>query len=353
MNYNLILDSTVYASKQIFASFGNITALAGKKIDNNVLLKQKSDFLIIRSRTKVDAALLKNTKVRFIGNTVAGIDHIDLDYLKRQNINLASATGCNANAVAEYVINVLVNLADNYQFKLKDKTLAIIGVGNVGKHLNRKAQALGIKTLLNDPPRQALENLPTFVDLTTALKADIVSFHTPLTKIGTYPSYHLLNTNNANLINNNAIVINTARGGVIDEIVWQNIPTKANVIDCWENEPHINQSLKNNAYLATPHIAGHSIDAKLMGSYLAYVGLCNFVGIKPNKALKTIAKPQLKNINTNNLKTLLNGIYDFKKDSAYLDNPKVFEHYRSHYPPRYEWQHYYNVFKSVGKADIC
>ena len=339
---NLMIDDVIYAYDDIFSSFGTITSLAGRNITRQSLLDNDIELLIVRSRTQVNQALLQGTKVCFVGSAVAGLEHIDLDYLSAHNIAFAHAGGSNANAVAEYVITALVNLAHDKQFALADKTLSIIGVGNVGKQLASKAQSLKIKTLLNDPPRQTLENLPKFVPLTKALQADIISFHTPMTTTGNHPSYHLVNANNRHLIKPNAIMINTARGGIIDEAIWQSLPT-TNIIDCWENEPHINQTLKQTAYWATPHIAGHSIDAKFMGSYLIYGQLCDYLKMPINQKIAQLVNPLKTTLNTPTLLETLNKIYNFAQDRTCLDNPKEFEDYRRHYPQRYEWKHFKNT----------
>ena len=268
----LMIDDAVWGFKEIFSDFGEIVTLPGREIDRQSLLD--CEILIVRSRTKVNKELLEGTKVRFVGSTVAGLDHIDETYLQEKNITFASAQGCNANAVAEYVISALANLANDYSFDLSSKTLGIIGVGNVGSRLDFKAKQLGITTLLNDPPRQEIEGNKGFFDLNTALSADIVTFHTPLTFSGSHPTYNLLGSHNFDLITEDTIVINTARGGVIDEDLWENTKTKANVIDCWVDEPNINSKLQSSAYWGTPHIAGHSIDAKFMGSYMIYKDLC-------------------------------------------------------------------------------
>ena len=269
-----MIDDAVWGFKEIFSDFGEIITLPGRQIDRQSLLD--CDILIIRSRTKINKELLQGTKVQFVGSTVAGLDHIDEAYLHENNITFASAQGCNANAVAEYVISAISNLAHDYNFDLSSKTLGIIGVGNVGNRLDFKAKKLGITTLLNDPPREKDEGKSGFVDLNKALSADIVSFHTPLTFSGSHPTYNLLGSHNFELITQDSIVINTARGGIIDESLWENTLTKANIIDCWEDEPYINTKLQSSAYWATPHIAGHSIDAKFMGSYMIYKDLCKF-----------------------------------------------------------------------------
>ena len=263
-----MIDDAVWGFDKIFSEFGEVVTLPGRQISNESL--QDCDALIVRSRTRVDEELLRNSKIKFVGSTVAGLDHIDQPYLEDNAITLSSAQGCNANAVAEYVISAITNLSHDYNFKLSDRTLGIIGVGNVGRRLDFKAKQLGIKTLLNDPPRESAEGSEHFVSLEEALGADIVTFHTPLTFSGIYSTHNLLDSHNFNHIKKDAIIINAARGGIINELIWEKTPTKANIIDCWENEPNINPTLQKSAYWATPHIAGHSIDAKFMGTFMIY-----------------------------------------------------------------------------------
>ncbi len=334
----LLIDDACYAYSEIFSQFGEIVTMAGRDIDSNSV--KDADALIVRSRTKVNQELLKGSSVRFVGSTVAGLDHVDQDYLQENNIEFFSAQGCNSMAVAEFVISTIINLADKHGFDYTKKTLGIIGVGNVGSRLAAKAELLGIKTLLNDPPRQKNENLPNFVDLDTALSADIVTFHTPLTFDGEFPSYQLLNALNFHNISEKTILFNAARGGVIVEKIWEKTKTLENVIDCWENEPNINQNLQSNAYLASPHIAGHSIDAKFMGSFMVYEALCNFLGEKTQENIKNLINPGALELKSNNLLDALNEVYDFKQDTIAIKNIENFEYYRRNYPVRYEWQHY-------------
>ncbi|BBB22818.1 erythronate-4-phosphate dehydrogenase [Abyssogena phaseoliformis symbiont OG214] len=334
----LVIDDACYAYKKFFDCFGEITAIAGRDI--NASSVKDADVLIVRSRTKVNQALLDGSRVKFVGSTVAGLDHIDQDYLKTKGAQFFSAQGCNSMAVAEFVISAIVNLADELNFDYQKKTLGIIGVGNVGIRLAEKAKLMGIKTLLNDPPRQMRENLDNFVDLNTALSADIVTFHTPLTMDGKHPSYQLLNENNFHHITNKTILFNAARGGVIKEAIWQKYKTLANIIDCWEGEPNINPSLQNTAYLATPHIAGHSVDAKFMGSFMINEALCAFLGEKQDKNIKNLISSDELFIDKNNLKDTLNKIYDFQQDANAIKDINNFEDYRRNYPIRYEWRHF-------------
>jgi erythronate-4-phosphate dehydrogenase len=334
----LVIDDACYAYDDIFGSFGDISAIPGRSINNTSIAD--ADVLIVRSRTRVDKKLLEGSSVKFVGSTVAGLDHIDQNYLQENDIVFFSAQGCNSMAVAEFVISACVNLAADFGFDLSKKTLGIIGVGNVGSRLAVKANNMGIKTLLNDPPRQDKENLTNFVNLSTALKADIVTFHTPLTIEGKYKTYKLLNESNFSSITNNTIVINAARGGIIDENIWQTTRTMANIIDCWENEPNINSSLQSNAYWATPHIAGHSIDAKFMGSFMVYEALSSFLNSELDSKITKLINPKSVTITKNNLKDVMNTIYPFLQDTSAIKDIKYFEDYRRNYPIRYEWQHY-------------
>jgi len=328
----LMIDDAVWGFEEIFSDFGEIVTLPGREIDRQSLLD--CEILIVRSRTKVNKELLEGTKVQFVGSTVAGLDHIDETYLQENNITFASAQGCNANAVAEYVISALANLANDYSFDLSRKTLGIIGVGNVGSRLDFKAKQLGITTLLNDPPRQEIEGNKGFFDLNTTLNADIVTFHTPLTFTGSFPTHNLLGSHNFDFITENTIVINTARGGIVDENLWENTKTKANVIDCWVNEPNINSKLQSSAYWATPHIAGHSIDAKFMGSYMIYKDLSSFTKSPLKSEVEHLINPVTVNINENTIHETLNAIYPFIDDDKSIKDISNFEDYRRNYPER-------------------
>ena len=334
----LMIDDAVWGYKEIFSEFGEINTLPGRDINRKSLLD--CEILIVRSRTKVNKLLLDGTKVRFVGSTVAGLDHIDENYLHENGISFASAQGCNANAVAEYVISAISNLANDYSFDLSTKTLGIIGVGNVGTRLDFKAKQLGITTLLNDPIREINEGKSGFVDLDIALSADIVTFHTPLTFSGAHPTHNLLGSHNFEIIKEDSILINAARGGIIDESIWAVTKTKENIIDCWEEEPNINSRLQSDAYWATPHIAGHSIDAKFMGSFMIYKELCHFLNASFNNEIGKLINPQVRVIDDSTLHESLNSIYSFFDDHKAIKETSNFEDYRRNYPERYEWHHF-------------
>ena len=346
----IVIDDAVPYAQAMFSHLGEIITLPGRQISHADLVD--ADALIVRSRTQVNEALLFNTQVKFVGSTVVGLDHIDQAWLKLNDIFFYSAQGCNANSVAEFVITQLYQLAEQLGFELNTKTLGIIGVGNVGSRLAKKAEILGIRTLLNDPPRQTTENLPDFVDLDTALTADIITFHTPLTFDGEYPSHHLLNAERLKAINPNTIIVNAARGGIIDETAWIQTPTQANLIDCWEQEPNINAQLYKKANQATPHSAGHSLDAKVAGSQMVYQALCDFWQIpaqnewqallpKAPKVIEVDAHQSLQH----QLKQIFSSAHNPHADDLAIRAENIeavqsqFEYYRRHYPIYREWQY--------------
>lgn len=352
----IVIDDAVPYAEEIFSHLGEVKCIPGKAIDRQSV--KNADAVIIRSRTQINQKLLNDTSVTFVGSTVVGLDHIDQPYLEQQGIEFYSAQGCNANSVSEYVITCLVNLAQSHGFELCDRSLGIIGVGHVGRLLEQKAKVLGMTVLLNDPPRQESEGQKEFVTLDEALQADIISFHTPLTYDGDHPTHHLLNQKNFHHITSDTILVNAARGGIIDESLWAQTPTLANVIDCWENEPNINPKLYQVADIATPHIAGHALEAKIKGSAMVYQALCEFWGVKPKDTWKSNLpeRPEIiRPTDTLSFQTMLFNILKQcyrpeeddaalrestqKKDSANnIDNVyKKFEYYRRHYPIHREW----------------
>jgi erythronate-4-phosphate dehydrogenase len=355
----IIIDDAIPYAKAIFSHLGEVVTLPGKSIDAAAV--KHADALIVRSRTQVNAELLEGSSVQFVGSTVVGLDHIDQTYLNAKKINFYSAQGCNANSVAEFVISALFDLAETKQFDLTQKTLGIIGVGHVGSLVYEKATLLGITCLLNDPPRQrqqALENQQdSFVDLETCLKADIITLHTPLTHSGQDATLDLLSAERLAKILPHQIIVNAARGGIINEAAWCKTPTLANVIDCWENEPNISEALYKIATLATPHIAGHSLEAKVAGSEMVYQTLCKFWKTPEQQEWKKqlpSAPPEIVISEQDSTQSILNQIFKKTHDSHQDDTAiradsmteihKKYELYRRNFPIYREW-HCHTVHK--------
>lgn len=248
--------------------------LEPEQITNDVL--QHAEILIVRTRTRCDRFLLRNTPVRFIGTATIGTDHIDIDYCRSQHITVCNAPGCNARGVAQYIESALLQLD-----VCKGKTIGIIGVGHVGSLVQQMAQRHGLRTLLYDPPRQRAEGGLQWTDKlsTIAEKADIITFHTPLTKKGEDKTFHIADSDFFSQCKPTAVIINAARGGIIDEtaLLGHASPEMKIVIDTWENEPHINPGLLQRADIATPHIAGYSDEGKRNATRMIINQLANYL----------------------------------------------------------------------------
>lgn len=230
-----------------------------------------ADVLLVRTRTRCDAALLSGSRCRFIGTATIGTDHIDLEYCRDNGITVVNAPGCNAPAVAQYVHSTIAHwLAKNHlsSTACHDLTLGIVGVGHVGSIVERWARELGYNVLLCDPPRAHREGASQFVGIDTiAEEADIITFHTPLTSTGEFATRHLCDASFINSMVHCRLLINSARGAIADNAALLRAIDDGKIadvaIDCWENEPHINLDLLKASFIATPHIAGYSAEGKL------------------------------------------------------------------------------------------
>lgn len=352
----IVVDENIAFAKTAFNQFGDVTLLSGRKITNAIL--KSVDVLIVRSITNVNEDLLEDTKVRFVGTATIGTDHIDLDYLKKNNIAFADAKGCNAYSVAEYIVAVILNLSVRFDFKLSDKSIGIVGVGNVGSKVAAFAQALGIKALLNDPPLQRSGDKRNFVSLDEIFSADIITLHTPLNLTGIDKTFHLFDKENINKIKDGAILINSSRGAVINNIELLNLIDKKNlkvVLDVWENEPNVNVGLLQKVMIATPHIAGYSYEGKVNGTKMIYNSLCDYLGEEKHFSFDLKNPPdQLKQFDVTqkleaSLNSLISSIYNIKDDVARMrktitmnESERIleFDLQRKNYPNRREFNNY-------------
>lgn len=235
-----------------------------------------ADILLVRTVTPVNENLLKKSRVRFVGTASAGTDHIDHAFLKSSGIVFAHAAGCNTVAVAEYVLSCLATLQKKN--RLEKKIAGIIGFGKIGNLISRWLKQLGFKILYYDPFVLDQSDFCR-VSLDTVLsESDFISIHTPLTVNGTYPTFHLLNAPLLKKIKSGAILINTARGAVIDESALLEKKEITLCLDVWENEPNINLNLLNQVAIGTPHIAGYSLEAKQRATNMLYHQAAIFFG---------------------------------------------------------------------------
>jgi len=275
----IVADENIPCVQQAFASLGEVSLLPGRGMQAEQV--GDADILLVRSVTRVDATLMQGSAVRFVGSATIGFDHVDRDYLQRQGIGFATAPGSNATSAAEYVVSALMVLSAQQGFALAGKTVGIVGCGNVGSRVRRKLAALGMACLVNDPPLQASNGHDDFVSLDEVLQADVVTLHVPLIKEGPHPTFHLINAALLERLKPGAILINTSRGAVADNRALDALLATRDdlsvVLDVWENEPSISDSLLRKVSLGTAHIAGYSYDGKLRGTEMIYRAACDYL----------------------------------------------------------------------------
>ena len=278
-----VVDEEIPFARDAFSYLGTVTLLPGRAMTREALWD--THVLIVRSVTKVDATLLTGTNVQFVGTATTGVEHIDLEYLAARNIGFAAALGCNANAVAEYLLTALLVTAHAKSLVLSGKTLGIIGAGRIGSLVAAKAPALGLRTLLRDPPLARATGEGRYRPLSEILRADFVSLHVPLTFDGPDATLHLIGPDELARMAPSSILINTARGEVVDNAALLKALTRETIggaiMDVWEGEPAINWDLLNHVTLGTPHIAGYSSDGKIKATVMLYHACCRFWGIEP------------------------------------------------------------------------
>ena len=300
-----------------------------------------ADTLIIRTRTRCNEALLGNSNVRFVATATIGHDHIDAAFMQRAQIAWANCPGCNASSVAQYVRNAILCLGCRGK-------VGIVGYGHVGKAVRQALEAIGCEVMLNDPP---LELSTPHSSLLTPLSSlaeqcDIITFHTPLTKAGNFPTFHLADESFFCSVKRKPVIINTARGGVVDEHAMLHAYDKGlisdMIIDTWEGEPHINAELLQRAFIATPHIAGYSADGKSNAARMALRAVCRHFGIDISDEQRFLALtappplPQHIQSTGDPIKDAL-ALYSPLDDSARLKAaPADFEALRNNYPLRRE-----------------
>ncbi len=274
----IIADENLAYPNELFSQFGEVRFVNGRNISNSML--KDIDVLIVRSVTDVNESLLTGTNVKFVGTATIGTDHIDIDYLNKNGIAFASAAGCNSYAVAEYLVAALLFTAVKENFSVKDKTIGVVGVGNVGSKVVRFCEALGMKVLKNDPPLYSAGKLNDALSLNDLFDADIISLHVPLTFEGENKTFHLFDEDKLNRIKDDAIFINTSRGSVVNNKSLKEIIEKKNlkvILDVWENEPNIDEQLVDQVLIGTPHIAGYTFEGKVNGTIMICEALVEFL----------------------------------------------------------------------------
>ncbi len=350
-NVKILVDENMPYARELFSRLGDVQAVPGRPIPREALTG--ADALMVRSVTKVNAELLANTPVKFVGTATAGTDHVDDRWLAGQGIGFSAAPGCNAIAVVEYVFSSLMILAQRDGYQLRDKTVGIIGVGNVGSRLNARLNALGIRTLLCDPPRADRGDSGEFWSLEKLVaEADILTFHTPLNKSGPYLSQHLVDEQLLAALPDDRILINACRGPVVDNAALLralNGGKKLSVVlDVWEPEPELSLALLDKVDIGTAHIAGYSLEGKARGTTQVFEAFSQFLGQPQQIELASLLPiPDYSHVTLHGaldegkLLRLMHLVYDVRRDDAPLrrvaGQPGEFDKLRKFYQERREW----------------
>jgi len=369
----VVIDDDIPFIKGVLEPYASVVYCKGKNIGPDEV--RNADALIIRTRTRCDASLLNGSKVRFIASATIGSDHIDLDYCIKNSITYTNSAGCNAWGVVQYVITALFTVAHEKGVSVAGKTIGIIGAGNVGERLARTVVKLGFKVLRCDPPvKKRIENgedmtekgrfsvdrsLLTpedFFDLSYVLEnADIITLHVPLDN----STKGFFNKEMFAVIQENAIFINSSRGEVIDEqsLIDSRGKLSAIVTDVWNNEPNVNLKLMNVCDIATPHIAGYSLEGKINATVLVVNAFAKFFGLEDLSGF-TIDYPVPEPVRTttdltdsfeNNMFLLLNESFPLlEEDMKLRANPLQFEQIRSGYVYRREIsKEMFNIIETI------
>ena len=351
----IVADENIPLLDAFFESFGEIRRVPGRSIDRATV--EQADVLLVRSVTNVNRALLEGSKVRFVGTCTIGTDHLDLDYFQQAGISWSSAPGCNARGVVDYVLGSLLTLAEIEGADLKQRTYGVVGAGEVGGRLVEVLKGLGWNVLVCDPPRQSAEG-GDFVSLEQVIeRCDVISLHTPLKKHGAQSTWHLFDRDRLSQLKPGTWLINASRGPVVDNAALRNVLLQREdlqaVLDVWEGEPEVDVALADLCVLATPHIAGYSLDGKQRGTAQIYQAFCDFLGQPATVSLsELLPAPWLAQVTLNAqtdpawaLAMLCRGVYDPRRDDADFRRSLVgsvseqraaFDALRKHYPLRRE-----------------
>ncbi len=352
----IVADNKIPFLKGVLEPYAEIVYLPTSEITNENVTD--ADALLIRTRTKCNSKLLTGTNIKFIATATIGFDHIDTSYCELNHIKWINAPGCNSSSVMQYFASALLTLASKKNISLPNMTIGLVGVGNVGKKVAHLSGLLGLKVLLNDPPRERKEGNEKFVSLEELMsRSNVITFHVPLIKEGIDKTFHFADEAFFSKLNERIIFFNTSRGEVVDTSALKNAIEKkiisASVLDVWENEPNIDQELLYMVDISTPHIAGYSADGKANGTAICIKALSSFfnLGIKDDWYPPSIPPPNIQNeliiecagkSDQEILSEIILSTYDvLKDDDALRKSIDTFEKQRNEYPVRREFSYYY------------
>lgn len=345
---SIVCATSLAGGRDAFSTLGAVTLLPEGEITNEVI--RNADVLATRSKTRINDALLEGSSIQFYGTATAGTDHMDLAALKRRGIAWSAAPGSNANSVAEYVIAALARVGRERGIDWAGKTMAIVGVGHVGSRLAALAPVLGLKVRLNDPPRRDASDDPALEPLGDVIAtADVVTLHVPLTDDGPYPTRGMVDENFLRAMKPGAVFINAARGEVVREPALLEAARagrfSAVVLDVFDHEPDLAPAMLAIATIATPHIAGYSLDGRLLGTAMIYRAACRHFGREPVWRIPFEAQPQV--IEAGRAVDAILSAYDPRRDDealracpAGIAPGKHFNQLRKQYPERREFKNF-------------
>jgi erythronate-4-phosphate dehydrogenase len=349
----IVVDKKIPFIKGVLEKYADVVYLEGRDISRSDLLN--ADALIVRTRTKCNRELLEGTAVRFIASATIGFDHIDTAFCESKNIVWTNAAGCNSSSVQQYIASALVSLSERLNLRLAEKTVGIVGIGNVGSKVAKLCQTIGMNVLLNDPPRERKEGSASFVSLDTIVeKSDIITLHVPLNRDGIDKTFHLGDESFFSRLRKDQILINSSRGEVVDTLALKSSRRKgelaACLLDVWEHEPEIDQELLDLVDIGTPHIAGYSTDGKANGTSMSVQALSRFFSLDLKAWVPDTVPPPERPIIELDCKgldqqtvfvRLVRHTYDILADDRRLrESPQTFEKQRGEYPLRREFTAY-------------
>lgn len=330
-NMKIVVDNKIPFMKGVIEHFADeVVYLSGDEISPEVV--HDADILVTRTRTHCDRDLLEGSTVKLIVTATIGYDHIDTAWCENAGIKWHNCPGCNANSVATYINNVLTYL--NHLRDNEVRTLGVVGVGHVGSIVARNALDAGLNVICHDPFRDFTESgLPLVSSplMEIAEKADVITFHVPLTKGGPHPTFHMADASFFGHLRRRPVIINSSRGGVVDEMAlleaMKNGLAGGAVIDTWENEPNLNRELLDKALISTPHVAGYSQNGKFNATRMTLQTIARFIN---QTDIPIPGQPSIEGTTRLSVETLLD-------DSAHLKSaPERFEYFRNNYPKRIE-----------------
>lgn len=355
----IVADENIPMALELFGHLGEINLVAGRNLSRAHV--RDADILLVRSVTQVNKALLADSKVRFVGTATIGIDHIDVEYLESRGIEWSSAPGCNAESVAEYVISAFCRIHGLLEWILLNGRVGIVGMGNVGGQLYRKLSALGINCVGYDPLIDQ-SAYPHMTDLESVLRCDVICLHTPLTRDGIHPTFHMLGERALDKLAPGTLIVNAGRGEALDNAALKEALYRrddlAVVLDVWENEPNIDIDLMQRVDYCTPHIAGYSLDGKLAGTRMIHRACCDFLKIEPsdvdidalNSTSECRIRVKLGQSTADSIRQTVLSCYDIARDDQRMrghllhceDSSKAeaFDLLRKNYPQRREFSQY-------------